>query len=154
MNVSIEWWVRFTIITLFQKEQRFMLVNRHRWFFTESKFNATSRELEAIDYNDDGRRKKLYLSNDGRGTPTAHTPKSGPDALPAGVIVDEWYPKSLCELQTRLNIRLTDESIANLRTPLAIDDWYVAATKRLYPNFPVDVTLRKEGRSGDNRVDA
>jgi len=131
-----------------------MLVNRHRWFFTKSKYNETSRELDVVDHNDGGQRKKLYLSNDGGGTPGARPPMSGSDALPSGVIINEWYPKSLCELQTRLNIRVTDESIASLRTPLAVDDWYVAKTRQLYPNFPVDVNLRKEGRSGDNRVNA
>jgi len=130
-------------------------VNRHRWFFTEQKYTdvLASRELEVIDYNDGGRRKKLYLSNDGGSTFNGRPDISGSNALPEEAIIKEWYPKSLIELQTRLNIRVTDESIANLRTPLAVKDWYVRDTRTLYHNFPVDETLIKEPGSGDNRVE-
>jgi len=121
-----------------------MLVNRHRWFFTESKVNAASRALEFIDGNDGGKRKTLYLSNDGGYTPDEEPPLSGPNVLPADAVINEWYPKSLCELAKRLNMRVTDESLANLRTPLAVDDWYVKETRQLYPNFPVDANLDKE----------
>jgi hypothetical protein len=144
------------IITLFQKERYMSVkVNRHRWFFTKSKYNGAlaSRELEVIDYNDGNRRKTLYLSNDGGSTFNPRPDTSGSNALPEEAIIKEWYPKSLIELQTRLNIRVTDESIANLRTPLAVNDWKMRDTRNLYPNFPVDPTLIKEPSSGDNRVE-
>jgi len=128
-----------------------MLVNRHRWFFTESKINGVpSRTLDVID---GGRRKTLYLSNDGGVTPGSRPPMNGSDALPSCAIINEWYPKSLCELEVRMNIRIADECVANLPA-LAVDDWYVATVKRRYPNFPVDGRLRKEGRGGDNCVNA
>jgi hypothetical protein len=127
-------------------------VNRHRWFFTWSKFNETSRALDVIDGNGGGQHKTLYISNDGGNTPKSE-PVDGPDALPADVIINEWYPNSLYYLLKRHNIRVTDESVAKL-PPLAADDVFVKKTQSLYPNFPVDEKLHIEGRREDSYVDA
>ena len=113
-------------------------MNELRWFFTESRFDSTSREIEVVA---GGQRKILYLTNDGGKVKGIHPDKEPGGALPPGVFVNEYYPKSILTLKG-MGIEITKDGVANLPPVTEKGRYWYVKDVRNYAchDFPSNIT--------------